>query len=345
MRPAELVARRPRGSTPNEPTHMEIRQLRYFVAIVECGSLSRAATVLHVVQSALSQQMSQLEEDLGATLLLRSVRGVQVTEAGAVFFRHAQAILKQVENARHALQGCNSAVRGVVAVGMPNGTAIVMASTFLTRVVREFPQIQVTIVEAPSQQLTEMVAAGKLDFSFLYHTNPLHGFETENLLSEPLCLLTQVSPAMAGGSASASNAARQRTIGLEELAQMPLILPGRANATRTLLEAACCTSGTTLSIVAEVTSLNTLLACVKAGLGSAVLTAANVAKLADMPAQCCTVRVIEPRVERSTVMARSREYPLTQAAETAYRLARDTAVGMVASGEWPGGEVSVQPKG
>ncbi|QRF63304.1 LysR substrate-binding domain-containing protein [Variovorax paradoxus] len=324
---------------------MEIRQLRYFVAIVECGSLSRAAAVLHVVQSALSQQMSQLEEDLGTTLLLRSVRGVQVTEAGSVFFLHAQAILKQVENARHALPGTDSAVRGTVAVGMPNGTAIVMASKFLTNFVARFPHIQVTIVEAPSQQLTEMVAAGKLDFSFLYHTNPLHGFETESLLSEPLCLLSQMPPVKSGCIRSSSATVKMESVELSELAQMPLILPGRANATRTLLEAACRKSDATLSIVAEVTSLNTLLACVKAGLGGAVLTAANVAKLADMPVQCCTVRVIEPRVERFTIMARSRDYPFTQAADAAYASARETAIEMVVFGDWPGGRVATQSKG
>ncbi|MBR7784395.1 LysR family transcriptional regulator, partial [Undibacterium luofuense] len=75
---------------------MELRQLRYFVAIVDHGSLSRAARVLHIVQPALTQQIQALEEELGAMLLHRSAQGMQATDAGKLFYEHAQAILKQV---------------------------------------------------------------------------------------------------------------------------------------------------------------------------------------------------------------------------------------------------------
>ena len=82
---------------------MELRQLRYYVAIVDHGSLSRAATVLHVAQPALTQQLRQLEQELGAQLLHRSAQGVLCTDAGKVFYEHAQAILKQVGDARSAV--------------------------------------------------------------------------------------------------------------------------------------------------------------------------------------------------------------------------------------------------
>ena len=82
---------------------MELRQLRYFVAIVDHGSLSRAALVLHVAQPALTQQIHQLEEELGAQLLHRSAQGVLATDAGKIFYEHAQAILKQVGDAKSAV--------------------------------------------------------------------------------------------------------------------------------------------------------------------------------------------------------------------------------------------------
>ncbi|HWW73370.1 MAG TPA: LysR family transcriptional regulator, partial [Duganella sp.] len=82
---------------------MELRQLRYFVAIVDHGSLSRAALVLHVAQPALTQQLRQLEEELGVQLLHRSAQGVLSTDAGKIFYEHAQAILKQVADARSAV--------------------------------------------------------------------------------------------------------------------------------------------------------------------------------------------------------------------------------------------------
>jgi LysR family nitrogen assimilation transcriptional regulator len=82
---------------------MELRQLRYFVAIVDHGSLSRAALVLHVAQPALTQQLRQLEDELGAQLLHRSAQGVTSTDAGRLFYQHALAILKQVADARSAV--------------------------------------------------------------------------------------------------------------------------------------------------------------------------------------------------------------------------------------------------
>jgi DNA-binding transcriptional LysR family regulator len=79
------------------PRIMQLRHLRYFVRIVEAGSFSRAAATIHVAQPALSQQIAELEEELGVSLLHRSTRGVRPTAAGETLFREAAAILQQME--------------------------------------------------------------------------------------------------------------------------------------------------------------------------------------------------------------------------------------------------------
>ncbi len=316
---------------------MEFRQLKYFVTVVESGSLSRASTILHVVQSALSQQMMQLEEELGQALLLRSVRGVQVTDAGSTFYRHAQAILKQIDNARTSIQGASHSVRGPVSLGIPTSTGLTTAPVILERVRRELPAVQLTLVEAPSGQLTQMLANGGLDFSFLYHTNSLHGFEIETLLSEPLCLL-----ATAGVEVHTS-AGGDRSVTLETLVQIPLILPRRPNATRLLLEEACKHRGLQLQIVAEADSLDTLGASVVAGLGSTVLTAANIAKLAYVIEAADSTILVEPRIERELLLARSRDFPRTQASEAVYELAREITVTMLTSGKMIGAALVKNP--
>ena len=309
---------------------MEIRQLRYFVAVVESGSLSRAASILHVVQSALSQQMMQLEEDLGAALLLRSARGVQVTEAGAVLFRHATAILKQLDNARGAVLGSTGAVHGAVSFGIPHSSAVLLAAPLLARVRRDYPAVRLSVIEAPSGQLVEMLASGRLDFSLLYHTKILHGLEIATLLAEPLCLLTPAHLQSGGARESAA------TVPLESLAGMPLIVPGMPNATRVLLELASKACGFDLRVVAEVAALDTIHACVAAGLASTVLTAANVARVTGAVEPGHLESVITPRIERDTVIARSRDFPTTQAADLVRALAREIAVELVAGGKWPG---------
>lgn len=278
--------------------------------------------------------MMQLEEELNTPLLLRSVRGVQVTDAGLIFLRHAQAILKQIDNARASVLGSTASLRGPVAIGIPNSTGAVIASAILERVRHDHSDVQLSIIEAHSGQLSQMLSSGRLDFSFLYHSNFLHGFEIETLLSEPLCLLAPASTKIPGHRKGS------RSVSLESLVQVPLILPGRANATRLLLEEACKRRGLEMQVIAEVASLDTLRESVSTGLGSTVLTAANIAKLQGIDRATQGALVVEPRIERKLVLARSRDFPSTQAAEATYSLARDIVVKLAASGKWPGARLT-----
>src|SRR4051812_1767075 len=111
---------------------MELRQLRYFVAIVDHGSLSRAARVLHIAQPALTQQLQQLEQELGARLLHRSAQGMLSTDAGRVFYEHAQAILKQVSDAKSAVTQSTTRPSGTVALGLPQSISGALALPLLT---------------------------------------------------------------------------------------------------------------------------------------------------------------------------------------------------------------------
>ena len=89
---------------------IDLRQLRYFVAIVDSGSLTRAAGVLHIAQPALSQQMSALESELDSQLLTRSVKGVRPTQAGWAVYRHAQTVLKLTMQTRDVAHGAGAGV-------------------------------------------------------------------------------------------------------------------------------------------------------------------------------------------------------------------------------------------
>ena len=105
---------------------MKLRQLRYFVTIVDAGSFSRAAQVAHVAQPALSQQIADLEEQLGVTLLQRSARGVNATAAGQRLYVEASAILRRVERLPDVVRGHGEEVEGCVSIGM----AFPLASQF-----------------------------------------------------------------------------------------------------------------------------------------------------------------------------------------------------------------------
>ena len=126
---------------------MELRQLRYFVAIVDHGSLSRAALVLHVAQPALTQQLRQLEEELGVQLLHRSAQGVLSTDAGKVFYEHAQAILKQVADAQAAVVQSAERPSGSVTLGLPHSISGALALPLLTAIRQRYPEITLQLTE------------------------------------------------------------------------------------------------------------------------------------------------------------------------------------------------------
>ena len=102
---------------------MNLRRLKYFVKIVDIGSLTQAADVLHIAQPALSQQLATLEGEVRQQLLVRTKRGVTPTEAGKVLYRHAQLILRQCEQARVDMEAAGAGLSGAVSVGLAPGTA------------------------------------------------------------------------------------------------------------------------------------------------------------------------------------------------------------------------------
>src|SRR5690349_18539130 len=121
---------------------MDIRQLRTFVRIVDLGSLSRAAGALRIAQSALSQHVAALETELRAQLLQRSTRGVTPTEAGRLLYRHAQAILQQVDDCRAAVAAQASEPTGRVAFGMPLSLVAPLALPVFQAVRAQYPGVQ-----------------------------------------------------------------------------------------------------------------------------------------------------------------------------------------------------------
>src|SRR5580704_16071774 len=97
---------------------MQFRQLRYFVSIVEAGSFSRAATVVHVAQPALSQQVADLEARLAVELLHRSARGIQPTAAGAILYKEAKVLLQQLDQIPAIVRSTSGEVEGAVNLGI-----------------------------------------------------------------------------------------------------------------------------------------------------------------------------------------------------------------------------------
>ena len=136
---------------------MEVQQLKYFISVIESGSLSRAAASLHMSQSALSQQMRALERSLNATLLERSTRGVRPTTAGESLYRDAFRLVREFDHLATSVSA-ETDIRGVVSVGLPSGAATQLAAPLVTWVLEHYPGIRLELIDAMSGYIRELLS-------------------------------------------------------------------------------------------------------------------------------------------------------------------------------------------
>jgi DNA-binding transcriptional LysR family regulator len=181
---------------------MELRQLEYLAAVVSHGSFGRAAQAIYVTQSALSQQISRLEDELGLTLLYRGPKGVEPTPAGLEFLDHTRAILGRVSEARAMVDDHLGAIRGVARVTATSYDARELPQALAT-FHRAHPQVQLAFQHAGAVQIVEQLATGVVDVAVLALDAsgprlPAH-ITSHVLAEEPLCLLAARGDQLAAG--------------------------------------------------------------------------------------------------------------------------------------------------
>jgi len=167
---------------------MELRHLRYFVAVVDAGSLTTAAERLHTSQPSLSRQIRDLEYQVGAKLLSRSVHGVVLTDAGKAFLDHARLALAQVDAAVEAARNATQPAKQAFAIGFLTGHEMNWLSQAMHLLRDDLKNIQVTISSDYSPDLAEALIRGRLDVAFL-RMEPGFDLSYEVVDKEPLVVL------------------------------------------------------------------------------------------------------------------------------------------------------------
>lgn len=236
---------------------MDLRQLRYFVGIVQAGSLSRAASQLHVAQSAISHHLARLESELERRLVTRGPKGIQLTEAGKVLYRHAGSILRHVERAKQDAMIALDVPSGRVSIGFPGVLAPILGYELFMRARNLYPQILLHVSDANSWILRESLVNGRLDIALLYEGQPTRGLAAEPLLLEELFYVTadpDTSP-----------------IRIADAAKRPLLLPGSGSSSWRVAEEAFKKHGLTITPVAEIDALGTLRRAIASGVGDSIL--------------------------------------------------------------------------
>jgi LysR family transcriptional regulator, hca operon transcriptional activator len=169
---------------------MDLRHLRYFIAIAEEGSLTVAAEKrLHTAQPSLSRQMHDLEAELGCDLMIRSARGVELTAAGRVLLDHARVVLAQVEAAMAATRRAATPAKMAFALGFLTGHEFDWLAAVMRIIRDELPNTEVTIHSLSSPDLADGLMRGKIDLAFLRHERNAPGIVFMRLIDEPLIVL------------------------------------------------------------------------------------------------------------------------------------------------------------
>lgn len=266
---------------------MNLRTLRYFVAIADAGSFTAAAVAVAIAQPALTRQLRDLEAELGVQLFQRSARGVRLTQAGATLYESARRMLAEAERVRQQLGGADAAADGTVVLGVsPTLTRILLPGVF-ERCHQQLAGVRLVVHEAFTPQLMEGVERGRVDMAIVTNPEPHRALALQPLLVEPFAL---VSPASRGLPA---------VVPLQALAKVPLLM---TKLHRGIVERGLAPLGARVNIEAEIDSVDAIRELVLQGKWATIMP---VSVFKDTPRE--TVRVSEisgVQLHRMLVLAR-----------------------------------------
>jgi LysR family hydrogen peroxide-inducible transcriptional activator len=287
---------------------MELYQLGYFIEIARQRSFTRAAGRLHMAQPALSQQMKNLEAELGTPLFIRGRKEVQLTAAGKAFLPRAEGLLVQAEAAKAIVSDVAQLRGGKLTIAAIPSVSACLLPEVIQRFSRQHGQVELQLIEDSSERVADCVESGLADIGFLQLPASKSTFKAQSLITEPFVLLVGRSHPLAG----------QKTVLLRQLsAESFIFYKGRAR--DTALES-CRKAGFEPRIVCESGELGTVRALVAAGLGLAI-----VPRLAagNLPATILTVAIREPKMQRQIAAVWQKGSVLSPAAATLLQLATD----------------------
>jgi LysR family transcriptional regulator, nitrogen assimilation regulatory protein len=267
---------------------LDIRRLRYFIAIAESGTMSAAARTLHTSQPALSYHMAELERLTGHVLLLRGRSGVSLTEAGRLLRTHARIILDQLELAEtqlDALERSRGSPFGRVRLAIISSLSARLIPMLVERVHIEMPDVTLQLMEAGTNDIMARLDRGDVDMAVYLTADPSRS--ERQLASEQLYFLTLPDEEV-------------KSVGplrLVDLGWQRLVLPAAGNPLRDFVQAKARQHDVHLDVVLEVDGLNSRLTAVSTGVGGTIVGGQGLSQ-DDLGSVYAIREIVEPRLFR-----------------------------------------------
>lgn len=296
---------------------MNLRQLKYFLSVVDAGNMTRAAEQLHVAQTALGMQIKQLEESLGVPLLVRHSRGVEATKAGAILRERAIAILKLVDETRKEVSASQQMTSEPIRVGITPALMMIVGTEIALTAREQLPSVSLSLVEAMSHVLAETLARGEVDFILCYDVPDLPQFTRTAILQDDLVLVT-----LPGDKPG-------KPVPFAEVLDLTLAMPEAGDTVRTTVARAARDMQRELKIAYEVRSIPAMKNLVARGAAASVLPFFSVideVREGKLDAR----QIVTPSIRRTLFLASSRqrsplqnEAGLTNAIRSSLRIVTD----------------------
>lgn len=292
----------------------------HFVKVAELGSVSRAALAADVPQSVVSRHIAQLEGDAGSRLFRRTGRGVVLTELGQQLYPRIKGLIAESESFADEVRASRGVPVGDVRLGLLPSTVPELAGPLYQRVLKQFPQVRLHLTEGSSSQLQEMLDQGRLDLSLLLRDGGEISADEPVLMEGALCLVVASSDPLAG----------RQEIRFEEVAKLPLVLPGDPHPLRERLALLARKMGLTLRIAAEANSIR-LQHEVAASAAGYAITSLSIAP--HERNRLVALKIVEPVLARAVVLAVARHRPHTLATREVHGLLLSMAPEVLAGGD------------
>jgi len=312
---------------------MNLRALRYFRAVAECGSFSRGSALLHVSQPAVSRMIRQLEDELGRPLFTRNSDGAALTEAGRLLFERSRSLLQQLEQTVVEIRSGEGAdVAGMITVALPPGVGHLLAPPLIERFSAKYPNVAVKCTGGYSNQLYEALIRGRVDVAFIHDPVPRRDMEVVPLVKQEVFVVGKAGSFPKRGDLSG-----------EDLEKLSLILPTAPNTSRKLLDAWAAAGGSWIDPKFEIDDHIIMSGLIKRGLGFGVMTQATIGANLRLPG--VETRSLAPKAYWSLAVAYFKSRMVSDPQRDFIAMTITMVEQMKAAGEWSGGSAeSLHPR-
>ena len=297
---------------------MKLQQLRYLIAVAEEGSMLRAARRVGIAQPAMAQQLTALENSLGARLLRRSPRGTHLTRSGLIMLEHARAIIEQVSAARQDVLDEHGTIAGEVSLTIASAISEAVVPGLIKRIRTEFPSVVLRIQSADSGTVETALQNARVDMGVLPHHDKLTGVNSKPFREEPLCLVSVPAEGCRHGATDSAIAFRDAIDG-------PLVLVEKGNPLRGALELLAHNIGATLDVQIETNSLLMIRSYVESGAVRSILPHCAVAEKVQLGA-LTSQRIADPSITQTYLVAWPKTRPLSRAGEAVVKTLLQSAL-------------------